>query len=142
MGHPLAWAQPPAKQAKLRQAFFPFDRIYSQDTTNAAFYNECVGPLMRKTLNEEGASALILGFGHHHSGKTNSIIGHNNHQLQKSLGDVPIAQANDSRGSVMRCLCDIKDRDPGAKVTLSFIDLVMDNIRDLIKHVKKQNVKT
>lgn len=97
---------------------------------------------MDRTLAETDTSCLILGFGHHHSGKTHSLLGQNNYQLHKSITDVPMREAQDSRGSLLRTISDIKEIDPSAKITLSFLDLVIDNIRDLMCHVKKERIKS
>ena len=47
----------------------------------------------------------------------------------------------DSRGAILRCIGEIKDKDPASKITLSFIDLAIDNIRDLLRHAKKNKTK-
>lgn len=42
---------------------------------------------------------------------------------------------------MLRCLSDIQEADPTAKIHISYFDLTLDNIRDLIKHTKKEQIK-
>lgn len=42
----------------------------------------------------------------------------------------------------MRAISDIRELvDPSAKITMSYFDLTLDNVRDLIKHAKKERIK-
>ena len=48
----------------------------------------------------------------------------------------------DSRGAILRTISDISEMvDPNAKITMSFFDLTLDNVRDLIKQAKKERIK-
>jgi len=48
----------------------------------------------------------------------------------------------DSRGAILRTISDIREMvDPNAKITMSFFDLTLDNVRDLIKQAKKERIK-
>ena len=38
----------------------------------------------------------------------------------------------------MRCAHDILRKDPDARINISFVDIVMDNIRDLLKYIKRE----
>jgi len=53
-----------------------------------------------------------------------------------------VSQSQDSRGPIIRCLSDIRAKDPKAKLKLSYCDLSLDNIRDLVRHVKKERIKS
>ena len=97
--------------------------------------------MIKKTLAERDTSCLILSFGHQHSGKSYGLLGQNNHQLYKSITDVPVSKAHDSRGVVLRCISDIREREPASKLTLQYIDVSLENVRDILKHVKKERIK-
>lgn len=53
----------------------------------------------------------------------------------------PMSSAQDSRGAIIRCLSDIREYDQRAKITLNYFDLAMNNVRDLLKHAKKEKIK-
>lgn len=82
------------------------------NTNNATLYNDYLSPMIKKTITEEDSSLIILSFGHQNSGKTYSILGQNNFQLHKSITDVPISASHDSRGSILRTIADIREKDP------------------------------
>ena len=79
----------------------------------------------------------MVTFGHKDSGKTFTCFGENNYQLQRNVTD-PAETSDDSRGLVLRCINDIRKKDPEAEITASYIDVVLDNIRDLAKYIQRE----
>ncbi|CDW85604.1 kinesin motor domain protein [Stylonychia lemnae] len=125
----------PLKRSK-DQFDFKFDKIYTQDKSNADVYKD--HSRFTDMLLNEGLNEIMISFGHKESGKTFTIYGENNFQLEKNLTDLRIEESDDSRGLVLRTAHDILKRDPGARISISFVDIVMDNIRDLLKYIKRE----
>ena len=84
---------------------------------------------------------MFLSFGHKDGGKSYSVYGQNNYQLHKNLTDVRIEDSDDSRGLVLRVACHIMQKDPQAKLSISYFDIAMESIRDLLKYTKKDSKK-
>lgn len=103
-------------------------------------YKDSISGIVDKAL-KSGELGLVISFGHKDGGKSYTVIGNSNHQLQKNITD-PIELSDDSRGLLLRCLHQIKQKDPSASITLSAIDVAMDSIRDLLKYVKKEHSKS
>jgi hypothetical protein len=55
---------------------------------------------------------MYLSFGHKDSGKTYTVYGQNNYQLERNLTDVDIEDSDDSRGLVLRAANHIMKKDP------------------------------
>eukprot|EP00347_Sterkiella_histriomuscorum_P016198 403354110 len=121
----------PLKRSK-DQYDFKFDKILTQENSNSE--------RIEKALIQ-GENQLILSFGHKDSGKSYTIMGENNYQLENNLSDVDISTSDDSRGLILRYAHEVMKKDRGAKLSISFVDVVMDNVRDLLKYIKKDQKK-
>lgn len=97
---------------------------------------------MDYALSHPGTCCLFLSFGHKEGGRSYTISGQNNYQLQRSITDLPLDQSDDSRGLIMRTANHILQRDRAVVLTVAYFDLVMENIRDLLKYMQKSSKKT
>jgi hypothetical protein len=61
--------------------------------------------------------------------------------LERNLTDVDIEDSDDSRGLVLRAANHIMKKDPQAKISVSYFDIALDNIRDLLRYIKKDGKK-
>ena len=54
---------------------------------------------------------------------------------------IPLKKCDDSRGLILRTFHHIKEIDPEAYIRMQYIDLTLDNIRDLLKYSKTEMKK-
>jgi len=96
---------------------FEFDQVFMPDSANSEIFLNCCRPMVEQVL--DGCNGCCLAYGQRKAGKSLSIFGG-----EESQGEGMVQMA-------LEMVLEAKRAAPGMQVTMSFVDIAQDKIRDL-----------
>lgn len=121
---------------EVRQAHFRFDAVYNEDDDQTTIYEEEVAELVDGAVLQ-GQPGTVIAYGQTGSGKSHTILGRAGHRNERT-GSIDL---HADSGVFLRVFCDLF-RSPGIKhVTLSAVELYLDDVFDLLDGRTKKKLR-